>query len=312
MLLITGLQLSVTAQEDVLRVETNLVSLNVAVTDKKGNYVRGLTREQFVVTDSGVRQDIETFAAESSPASIGIVYDMHPGSREQTASVIDALRQFTQKLGQRDRYFVNVFGNNGSLTTEFVPTMEQIRDFVENGDPKRSLSLYDAIFAASKKVSTMENPKRILIILTEGADHNSMHSLKELRMHLRSVNLPVYSVTFGRDNRRMYGYADLYRSGPRQTFDPFETSQLDRGVIAEISKSTGGQSFEGNVRNRYYLTALCDKVLKDISNQYVIGFYPESPDGKWHKLKVTIAGPGARTYRVASRRGYQSPAVKRR
>jgi Ca-activated chloride channel family protein len=292
-----------------VRIETNLVTLNVAVTDRKGNYVRGLTRDYFSITDNGVKQTIDSFSSENSPASIGIVYDMHPSSDEQVSIVLAALKQFSQNLGPQDEFCVYVFGNNGSLTTEFVPTADQVREFVQNGDRKGPTSLYDAIYAASNRVSGMRNPKRLLIILTDGSDNKSTHSVKELRLHLRSINLPVYSVTFGRDNRRMYGYADLYRTGPRQTFSAFETSELDRGVLYEISKTTGGQSFDANVRNRFYLSALCEKVLREVNNQYVIGFYPDAREGKWHKLKISLSGMPSGRHKVTSRRGYQSPAT---
>src|SRR6185369_6268720 len=154
----------------------------------------------------------------SAPVSIGVVYDMHPAVEERTASVLQALKQFTQKLKGGDEYFVNVFGDRGNLTTDFVPNEEQVRDWVQSGDRKGPTTLYDAIFAASNKVSGMKNPKKILIVLTDGQDHNSEHSLKALRLHLRSVNLPLYSVTFSQENRRMFSYADINRNGPRQTF----------------------------------------------------------------------------------------------
>jgi Ca-activated chloride channel family protein len=299
--------ISTSAQDEVVRIETNIVTLNVAVTDKAGNYIRSLSKDQFVITDNGVRQDIDSFSNESAPASIGIVYNMRSAFDEQTGNVLDALRQFTQKLGQRDRYFVDVFGRNGSLTTEFIPTEEQLKNFVESGTGQGMTSLYDAIIDASKKVASMGNPKRLLIILSDGADQNSQTSLKVLRKRLQTVNVPVYSVTFGRENLQKFSYADMYRTGPRQTFDRFETSELDKYVLTELSKSTGGLSFEGSLRNRYYLTALCDKVLKDINNQYIIGFYPDVHDGRWHKLTVSVKDRGHKL-KVTSRRGYQSPA----
>jgi Ca-activated chloride channel family protein len=303
---LAGLVPTLTAQDAVFRVETNLVTLNVAVTDRKGNYVRGLRRNSFIVTDNGRRTDIESFSAETTPASIGIVYDMHGGGDERTRSVLAGLREFTSKLGDADDYFVNVFGDRGNLTTNFVPSEEQVRDFVVNGDLSTRMSLYDAIIRSSNKVAEMKNPKKILIILTDGSDTNSQHSLREMRARIRSINLPIYSVTFGSENRGAFGYADLYRTGPRQTFGLGEVSALDQGIIREISRTSGGMSFEG-VRNSFYVSRLIEKVIKDISNQYVIGFTPDNLDGKWHRLKVTLAGPAALKYRITARRGYQSP-----
>jgi len=116
----------------------------------------------------------------------------------------------------------------------------------------------------------MTNPKKILIVLSDGQDKNSAHSTKDLRLHLRGINLPVYSVTFSSENRRMFSYADINRNGLRQTFAVGEATELDRSILAELSKVSGGQSFEETMRNRYYLSALCTKVLNEINNQYVV------------------------------------------
>ena len=305
-LLATVLVVVSRAQDAVVRIETNLVTLNVAVTDKKGNYIRGISKDQFVILDNGKKQDINAFSTVSTPVSLGIIYDLHPEAEDRTESVLDALRNFTQKLRRDEDFFVNIFGERGNLSTNFVPSDKQVRDWVQNGDRKGPTSLYDAIFAASNKVAAMKNPKKILIVLTDGQDHNSQHSLKELRLHLYGINLPVYSVTFSSENRRMFSYADINRNGPRQVFAASEASELDKGMLAEISKTSGGQSFEGTIRNKYYITALCTKVMEEVNNQYVIGFNPEDADGKWHRLKVTITGQPGTKYKIASRRGYQS------
>ena len=306
-IILTVTSVSVWAQEEVERVETNLVTMNVAVTDSRGNYVRGLSKSDFTLLDDGRPQEIDTFSAQSTPVSIGIVYDMHPSTDEVTFSVLDALKAFTKGLGGSDDYFVNVFSENGSLTTDFVPTRDQLVKFVDNGGRTGPTSLYDAVFAAANKVSRMKNPKKILLLLTDGADQNSQHSLKQLKLHFRSVNVPLYAVTFNNDPRQSFSYVDLTQKGPRQVFRVDERSGVDAAALAELSKTTGGQTFEGSLRNRYYLAALCQKVMSEISNQYVIGFYPDSRDNKWHRLSLAVRSPASTKYNVTTRRGYQSP-----
>lgn len=298
------LAIGAAAQDDTIRVETNLVTLNVSVSDKKGGATRGLSLNDFKMMDNGKPQAIETFSDAAAPVSFGIVYDRHPTTQEQSRSVLEALRAFTGRLSKSDDFFVTVFNEKGSLTTEFVPTEDQIRRQADTG----VTSLYDAIFAASNRMSRARNHKRMLLVLTDGADHNSEHSLKQLKAHLRTVNLPVYGVTFSNNSdRRMFSYSDLFGNGRRETIRYGEANDLDRGAVADLAKTTGGHAYDGNMRNRVYLSALFDKVSDEIKGQYVIGFYPDDPDGKYHKLKVIVAGQKEKKLRVSSRKGYQSP-----
>lgn len=294
---------AVSAQDDAIRVATNLVTLNVSVSDKKGKTAQGLTRADFKLTDDGKPQEIDSFSDAGAPISFGIVYDQHPATAEQTLSVLDALKQFAGRLGQSDDFFVTVFNEKGSLTTEFIPTPDQITKQAASG----ATSLFDAIFAASGRMAAARNHKRVLLVLTDGADHRSQHSLKELKNHLRSINLPVYAITFSNNDRRLFSYADLYGNGRRETIRYGEANDLDRGAVAEISKTSGGHTYDGNMRNRVYLSAIFGKVRDEIKGQYVIGFYPEKLDGKYHKLKVTVAGQTQKKLKVSNRKGYVSP-----
>lgn len=296
---------------DAIRVETNLVTVNVAVTDANGNFVKGLRREDFEIFDNRVKQAVESFSAAEAPVYFGIVYDLHPTTDEHSLNVLEALRQFTKELKPKDNFFVTVFNERGSLTTDFVPTGEQIQKFLTDAKPTTPNSLYDAIYAASEKVRGQKNSKQVLLVLTDGEDHASHHSLKELRLHLRSVNLPIYTVAFHDENRRQWGFTDLYRSGAaRQTLGTAEASELDRAALNEISRSSGGQTFDRLIQNRFYLYGIFKKVMTEVENQYVIGFYADDPDGKWHKLKIGVKAEAGRKYRLAGRKGYQSPARK--
>lgn len=297
------------AQDDIISVETNLVTVNVAVTDKNGNFVKGLNSKSFELLDNNVKQEIEQFSAEQSSVSFGIVYDMHPTTSERSANVLEALRQFTKELKPSDNFFVSVFNEYGSLTTDFVPTNEHIQKFLSSGKPTTPNSLYDAILAAAEKVRERKDSKQVLLVLTDGEDHASHHSLKELRLRMRSVNLPVYTIAFHDENKQIWGYSDLHLSQGRHTLGSFESNQLNTAALAEISKTSGGQSFERMIQNRFYLYGIFKKARAEIENQYVIGFYPDILDGRWHKLKVSVKAEKGKNFRLSTRKGYQSPPI---
>ena len=295
------------AQDDVITVETNLVTVNVAVTDKNGNFVKGLKKENFELFDNNVKQEIEQFSAEQSSVAFGIIYDLHPTTSERSANVLGALKQFTKDLKPNDTFFVSVFNENGSLTTDFVPTGEQIDKFLSNRESTTPNSLYDAIFDAADKIREKKDAKQVLLVLTDGEDHSSHHSLKELRLRLRSVNLPVYTVAFHDENRQIWGYSDIHRNQGRQVLGAGESNRLNTAAIAEISKTSGGQTFDRLIQNRFYLYGIFKKVLTEIENQYILGFYPDKLDGRWHKLKVSVKTGDGKKVRLSSRKGYHSP-----
>ena len=309
-ILLNAFSVGTYAQDETISVETNLVTLNVAVTDKNGNYVKNLKKEDFDVFDKNIRQEIGQFSAEESSVYFGIVYDLHPTTDERTKNVLDAMRQFTKELKQKDDFFITVFNERGSLTTDFVPTNEQIQTALSDAKPNTPNALYDAVFSASGKVRERKNVKQILIVLTDGEDHSSHHSLKELRLHLRGINLPVYTINFDNQNQHSWGYTDIHRGQQRQTLGAFETNALNRVALDELSRTSGGQSFEQMIQNRLFLYTICKKVLAEVENQYIIGFYPESVDNKWHKLKVNVKAPKGNKYNLSNRKGYQNPTQK--
>jgi len=309
--LISAVSIYATAQDDdTIRVETNLVTLNIAVTDRNGSYIKGLQKKDFQILDNNFPRVIDEFSAQEATVSFGIVYDMHPTTGERSANVLESLRTFTKDLKSKDNFFVTVFNERGSLTTDFVPTNRQIETFLNDVKPSTPNSLYDAIFAASGKIRERKNSKQVLLVLTDGEDHSSHHSLKELRLHLRSANLPIYTIAFHDENKRQWGYSDLYRNQGRQTLGLTETNELNKAVLAEISKTSGGQTFQREIQSRLFIYAICKKIQTEVENQYVLGFYADSFDGKWHKLKVRVDGGKNRKLRLSNRRGYQSPTAK--
>src|ERR1044071_8469273 len=88
-------QSSSARQDDRIVVGTNLVTLNVTVTDSKGRYVKGLASDQFEVYDNKVRQEITHFSADASPVSIGIIYEIHETTPEKIRAMLTAIKQFT-------------------------------------------------------------------------------------------------------------------------------------------------------------------------------------------------------------------------
>lgn len=117
-LLAVGASTAARAQDDEkVTVSANLVSVNVSVTDSRGRRVQGLSKEQFEVFDDGVRQRVAHFSAGDAPFSVGVVYDMHPTTRERASVVLEALKRFVGGLRAEDDFFLLVFNERTSSSS---------------------------------------------------------------------------------------------------------------------------------------------------------------------------------------------------
>lgn len=295
--------------EDKIKVETNLVSLGVVAKDKKGNHMSGLSKDQFEVFDNKEKQDIAVFSSEDSPVSFGIVYDLHPTTSDRTKVVLDALKQFTGELRKQDDFFVIVFNEYGSLDLDFVPPIDQVEKHLSSGKAKGADSLYDAVYLAAEKLRRKKNAKRSLIIISDATDHYSHHSFSELSRNLKSFNVQIYALILTK--WKWWDYSDI-TLGTRIRRWPWDSREFDRTSLKDIAEKSGGKSETPYVQSTQELYEIFRDAAADMRRQYVLGFYPETIDTKWHKIEVKTSArdPKGKKLELIHRKGYQNTAAK--
>ena len=297
--------LAANAQDEVIRVETDLVMTNVAVRDAKGKPVKGLRQEQFEIFDNRTKQQIAHFSAEDAPVSFGIVYDMHPTTEDRTNAVLDSLRSFTKELGDDDRFFIVAFNERGNLNLDFIPTAEQIRKNLSGSEPN---SLYDAIYLAADKLREGKNLKRTILVISDSADHQSHHSFSELSKHLKSFDVQVYAVIF--NEREMWSYSNI-TGEPRQRISS-DASGLDRAALQSLTLKSGGTAHFPNSEDSPRLYEIYGRIASEMREFYTLSFYPTETDGKWHELKIGLRSvKGSKGFALTYRQAYQSSLPKR-
>ncbi len=299
------------AQDETIRVETDLVTVNVAVTDKQGKPVKNLRLEQFEIFDDKKKQKIEYFSAETSPITYGIVYDMHPTTTERMTAVLESLRAFTKNLPAEDRFFLTAFNHYGSLNLDFIPTVEQIEKNLNFGEKTREPnSLYDAVFAASGKLRESKTQKKTLLIISDGADHNSRHSISDLSKQLKSFDVQIYAVIF--DESQLWNYSDITGGDNRREKISGDASQLDRAVIQDLTLKSGGTTSYPANENSLGLYRIYNRIAQEMRGFYTLSFYPANTDGKWHKLRINLREvEGSKKFALTYRQGYQSSSPKK-
>jgi VWFA-related protein len=288
---------SLRAQEnDQVRIGTNLVSVNVSVNNRSGSYVGGLSREQFQLFDNDVQQRIAFFSAEDSPSIIGIVYDMHPSTSEHTRARLESLKLFVKTLRAEDRFFIVAFNEDGSLVLDFIPNQEQVETHLARGTGKGPNSLYDAVFLAAGKIRESQLPKRALLVISDGTDHNSERGYKDLSDRLREFDVQVYAIMLpplitggpiaGNDYR--WEFEDLSSPNGRRPLLADSDIVFGRAVFDELARITGGTAFFPEARTDRELLGICTQIGLELRRQYTLGFYPtDSAEGTVrHRLSI--------------------------
>lgn len=270
--------------DDVIKVDSDLVVLNATITDASGTFVSGLRKDQFKVLEDGKEQKISVFETESTPFAAVILVDTS-GSMEQRVSLArSATINFLNGLRLDDVVSVYNFDSKVSLVQDFSNS----RDIAERAyDLKaRGLTvLNDAIYQAAQDLAKREEKRRAIIVLSDGRDTNSRYSAEKALRAASDANAIIYTVDM----------SDINTAGAERT--------QNKGVLKNFAEKSGGRFIEAQGGNEMR------KAFKDIVNelgvQYTLGYEPaqSAKDGKWHSLEVIVAKPNVR---IRTRQGFQS------
>ncbi|HET8671589.1 MAG TPA: VWA domain-containing protein, partial [Candidatus Saccharimonadales bacterium] len=281
-------------QDDRIIVGTNLITLNVIVTDSNGRYVTGLERNKFEVYDDKVKQDIAHFSANDSPVSLGIVCEIHESTPDRARAMLAAIKSFTNTLSNRDDFFFVAFSKYGSVNTGFIPSWEQLRDHLKFVKPGGPSSFYDAVYLATQRLQSAPNLKKALLVISDGRDERSQHTYKELRNRLRTFDAQIYAIGIADPNDQFAGHGrwvfeDITRQSGRRSFLVNSEASLGRAVLSELSRASGGVTYFPQSETEPELTAICTQISVELRQQYTLGFYSRQPAGdKWHRIKVQV------------------------
>jgi Ca-activated chloride channel family protein len=284
----------------VLKTLTNLVTMNITVTDPQGRFVTGLEEDHFEIYDDKVRQKIEFFSDEDSPVSVGVIFDISGSMKGRIQRATFALRRFLETCHEQDEYFLVGFNTQARLITDFTGNPERISGELALAETKGSTALYDAAYIGVEKVRQGRHSRRALIIISDGQDNSSRYTFRELRQLVRETDVQIYCI------------------GITNAFGNMSLDLQGQSILDELSRLTGGRAFFPT--NNLELQEVITKVGLELRHQYSIGYTPSTVDakleiknaepgkegtGRWHKIKVKLNAPkGLPTLTVRAKEGY--------
>jgi VWFA-related protein len=268
------------------RVDSNLVLIPVSVTDSANHPITGLEPQAFRIFDDKVEQTLAQFAREDAPLSVGIVLDLSGSMQDKLQKAREAVDQFLRSANPEDEFFLVEFSNRAQLTVPFTTDTGAIRDRLRASEPDGKTALLDAIDLAIDSMKSARNPRRALVILSDGGDNDSRYTRTELLHRVREADLWVYAM----------GIYD------RSTATLPEETRPARELLEGLSEQAGGRHFA--VASPAELPAIASRIGLELHNQYILGYRPNAArrDGKYHRVQVRIAE--GRRLTVSSRPGY--------
>jgi len=277
-----------------IRVETQLVLVPVTVTDPLNRFVTGLEKQHFRLFEDKVEQKISQFSAEDAPLSVGMVFDTSGSMGPKLNKSRQAAGEFFKTANPQDEFFLVEFNDSPQLVVPFTPSSEEVQSSLTFTQSKGRTALLDAIYLAMHEMKKARNPRKAILIISDGGDNSSRYTETEIRNAVREADVQIYAIGI---------YEPVTSRGrtPEEMAGP--------GLLQQVSEQTGGRAYE--IDNLADLPDVAAKIGVELRNQYLLGYTPKNQDrnGKYRHVQVKLAQPpGLPPLKAFYRLGYYAPS----
>jgi len=269
----------------------DFILLDVGVENGHGAPVGGLARSRFRVFDNGRPQPLSYFASNDLPVTVGLVADSSGSMGPKRAEVNAAALSFIHDSNPHDEMFVVNFNDRVyfGLPPEvaFSDQVPQLVEALGNTPNQGRTTLYDALAAALEHLELGKQDKKTLVVISDGGDNASRHSLPQVLAQLQASRATLFAIGL---------------------FDPDDPDGNPK-VLKRLAAVSGGEAyFPTSVEE---VPELCRRIAEEIRKRYSLGFVParSGAQAARHDLKVEAWAPDGRKLKVHARQSYFLPAL---
>jgi Ca-activated chloride channel family protein len=289
----TGVTTPAGPQERPIRVDVQLVEVNVSVIDPYNRFVTGLDRDHFQVYEDDEQQTISHFTSEDVPISIGLIFDASGSMSDKIDKSRMAVNQFFRSSNPADEFFVISFNDRPNQVSSFTHNLDTLQNKLNFTEAKGRTALLDAIYLGMNEMRKAKYSRKVLLIISDGGDNHSRYTEQDIKRIVKEADVQIYAV----------GIYEPYSSRGRT---PEELA--GPSLLTEIAEMTGGRQFP--VENLNDLPDITRKISRELRNLYVLGYAPSNAkrDGKWRKIRVKLLPPkGLPPLHLFAKSGYYAP-----
>src|SRR5438309_1136656 len=270
-------------QDEVVRVNAELVVLNATVLDKDGKFVSGLKRTDFRVFEDGAEQKVATFATEDTPFAAAILLDTSGSMESRLTLGRSAAIRFLDGLREEDVAAVYSFDSKVEQWQDFSPGRD-LAPKVFGLKTKLMTALNDAVLRAADDLAKREEKRRAIVVLSDGGENYSRASGDKALDHASQAGATIYAV-------------NMSETGPGRDI-------AGASILKNLADKSGGRyvASPGGQELRDSFAAIAE----ELGHQYTLVYRSlnRARDGKWRAIQIKLARPNVT---VRTRKGYRAP-----
>ncbi|MEP6945586.1 MAG: VWA domain-containing protein [Acidobacteriota bacterium] len=309
---------------DVIKVETNLVTMPVSVLDRDGRFISGLNQNDFKIFENGTEQKIEYFQSVEQPFTVIMLIDVSPSTQFRIDEIQQAAITFIDQLRPSDRVMVIAFDEHVHVLSPITNNRNQLRDAIRETQFGDGTSLYEAVdFVIGQQLQQIQGRKAV-VLFTDGVDTTSRQaSFQSTVAETEEVDALFYTIRYdtstdlngggmgnSQGGRRRGGggrggrvsMADILGAiitggnvnmgGGAPGGASRDDYELGRKYLEALAQNSGGREFEASSMTN--IDAAFSGIAEELRRQYSLGYYPDvvGKVGDRKQIKIRVMRPG--------------------
>jgi Ca-activated chloride channel homolog len=263
----------------------SLVALPLIVTDRRGKFVSGLHRENFLVFEDRQLQDIAALSEEDQPMTVGLIVDRSESVRWRHRELTETAICFLESINPVNELFLVIFNRQASvylpMNVPFKSNLELWKATVQQAPSEGETALYDAMLLAMNQVKCGIHERKALVVISGGEDNASHATLQQVLSVAQRNSVIIYSLAIV----------------------AFGQTGSDPDFLKQLAAITGGKAHIINSADKF--AGIGSMLARELHQQYTLIYASSSLNqGVFHTLRVEVRSPEHKALFVRTRSGY--------